>query len=123
MQDHMLHVIFRPSSIHRVFDCCPNLHGLQICHPLKTTLSPIEWVVERLANPLQQIQLMKCGIDLKQHRMSCPFLSSKPSSTVCLTEQVPCIVNIPLVVAEFTGRPFCTVQVVKCGIGDYTRPF
>ena len=37
MQNHMLYVTFWPSLIHRVFDCCPGQHGLQICHLLKTS--------------------------------------------------------------------------------------
>ncbi|GFW68455.1 hypothetical protein TNCV_3299971 [Trichonephila clavipes] len=36
------------------------------------------------ASPLQLIRLMMCVIDLKQHGMSSPFLSSNPSSTLCL---------------------------------------
>ena len=38
MQDKMLRVVFWPSAIHRVFDCCLGLHCLQICHPLKTSV-------------------------------------------------------------------------------------
>ena len=42
-----------------------------------------------LATPFQLIWLMKCGIDLKQHGMSYPVLSSKPCSTPCLIRYRP----------------------------------
>ncbi|GFV59591.1 uncharacterized protein TNCV_4259841 [Trichonephila clavipes] len=38
-----------------------------------------DWFV----TPLTVIQLLKCRRDLRQHVMSCPFVSSKPSSTPC----------------------------------------
>ena len=79
IQDHMLHVIFWSSSIHRVFEYYPGLHGLQIYHPLRTSGHVL--LRDMPAAPLQLILLMKCGIDLKQHGMSDPFLSFKTSST------------------------------------------
>ena len=35
MQDHMLHIMFWPSSVHRLFSCCPGMQSPQICHSLK----------------------------------------------------------------------------------------
>ena len=35
IQEHMSHVLFRLSLIHRIFDCCFGLYSLQIYHPLK----------------------------------------------------------------------------------------
>ena len=63
----------------------PLLDGLQICPLLKTSCNGLlsDWP----SIPLQIVWLMKCGIDLKQDKMSYPFLSSclsKPSSTPCL---------------------------------------
>ncbi|CAL1285438.1 unnamed protein product [Larinioides sclopetarius] len=99
MQDHMLHIVFEPSSIYKVFDCCPGLHSLQICHPLETSGNGLlrDW----FATPLQLIQLMMCDIDLKQHGMICPFLSSKPSLTLCLNGRNPNYSSIPCHSAQY----------------------
>ncbi|GFV09740.1 hypothetical protein TNCV_2597951 [Trichonephila clavipes] len=68
----------------RVFDCYPDLYGLYICHPLKT--SGLGLLRDWSATPLQLIRLMKYDTDLKQNDMSFPFLSSKSSSTPSLNE-------------------------------------
>ncbi|CAL1274843.1 unnamed protein product [Larinioides sclopetarius] len=60
MQDHMLQVVFGPSSIHRVLNRCFVQHGLQICHPNIWSL-----VAERLARHLSPANT----IDEVDHRL------------------------------------------------------
>ena len=83
MLDHMLHMVLWTSSIYKVVICCPDLHGFLIFPHWKHF--DIGWWETCPANSLQLIRWMKCGTDLKQHRMIYPFLSSQPSSTPSLT--------------------------------------
>ncbi|GFV31823.1 hypothetical protein TNCV_2708301 [Trichonephila clavipes] len=55
-----LHIsCFELPPIHLVSDCYSDQHGLQICHPLKTS-----WVAGKLDHHLLQlIRVMKCDID------------------------------------------------------------
>lgn len=71
-----MYVVFWPSSIHGVFDCCLGLHG--IYQRLKTSAHGLlrYW----RAIPLH-LWLIKCIIYFKQHGIGCPFLSTKPCST------------------------------------------
>ena len=82
MQDHRLHVVFWPSLLHRIIDCCSGQQDFQICHPFK--IYGHGFLRDWPAAFFQLIRLMKCGIDMKQHKMSDSFLPSKPSSTPCL---------------------------------------
>ncbi|GFT16679.1 hypothetical protein TNCV_2284471 [Trichonephila clavipes] len=67
----------------RVFDCCSGQHFPYIFSPLKTSGYGLlrDWAT----TVLQLVQLLKCGINLKQHRIFCFYLALKPSSSQYLT--------------------------------------
>lgn len=75
-QDRMLPIVYWPTWTQRVFDCCPGQHVLKISQPHENTCSCLlrEWA----DIALRPLRLMKCSIDLKQHRMFCPYLHPSP---------------------------------------------
>ena len=83
---HLTHCVL--NFLHtQVFDCCPNLLSLRICHSLKSILS---WVTVRLVrHPSPTNTIHEVWHRLEKHGMSYLFLSSKPSSPKCLTDYVP----------------------------------
>ncbi|GFV44854.1 hypothetical protein TNCV_1340621 [Trichonephila clavipes] len=59
------------------------VHGLQICHPLETYGLGLMSDLAQHPSPASMVS-KKHGMEFKQKMMSCPFLSSKPRSTLCL---------------------------------------
>ncbi|GFW67067.1 hypothetical protein TNCV_4030861 [Trichonephila clavipes] len=74
----MLLVLYGPSLIRKMFDCCPDLHVHQILQ-LKTF--DLWLPSDRLVTIRQLLQLMSCGIVLKLHG---PMYQGMPSN-LCLT--------------------------------------
>lgn len=79
-QDHMLHDVFGPSSIHIIFYCCLKVARSPDLSPTENTRS---WITERLARHPSPVNM----VDDEEPLNEFPFLSFKLSLTSCTVMQ------------------------------------